>query len=61
MMQYDAHNTALQQLMQLFITLGGRIIESKDVTEEYDPEFVKKIERSRKSEGKKIALADLWN
>ncbi len=60
-MQYDAHNKALQQLMQLFVTLGGRIIESKDATEEYDPEFVKKIERSRKSEGKKIALENLWN
>ena len=60
-MQYDAHNMALQQLMQLFVTLGGRIIESKDAAEEYDPEFVEKIERSRKSEGKKIALEDLWN
>lgn len=57
-LQYDGRNTALKQLIQLFQTLGGRVVEEKEP--EYDPAFVEKINRSRKSKGKKIALDDLW-
>ena len=57
-LQYDGRNTAFKQLIQLFLTLGGRVVEEKEPV--YDPEFVAKIERSRKSKGKKIALDDLW-
>ena len=65
-LQYDASNPALRGLLAAFLKLDGvkkvkTAKAAKAVEPEYDPEFVKKIQRSRKSEGKKIALEDLWN
>jgi hypothetical protein len=63
--QFDKHNAALQQVMQLFLTLGGHIIEQKAETEEYDPEFVAMIKKShdeiKAGKGKAIKTEDLWN
>ena len=63
--QFDKHNAAMQQLMQLFVTLGGHIIEQKAETDEYDPEFVAMIKKShdeiKAGKGKAIKTEDLWN
>ena len=63
--QFDKKNAALQQLMQLFLTLGGHIIEQKAETEEYNPEFVAMIKKShdeiKAGKGKAIKTEDLWN
>lgn len=62
--QYDARNTALRQLMQLFVTLGGRIIDDKADAPQYDPEMVAKVRRGRedfkKGNYKIIKTEDLW-
>lgn len=64
-MQYDKHNAAFQQLIQLFLTLGGRIIEKNAEAEEYNPEFVAMIKKShdeiKAGKGKAIKTEDLWN
>lgn len=63
--QFDKQNEALQQLMQLFVTLGGRIIEQKDESEEYDPEIVAKVKRGREDflDGKCVTIKaeEIWN
>ena len=60
--QYDATIPGLKALIASLLKLEGvKKVKTAATTPEYDPEFVKKIERSRKSEGKKIALEDLWN
>ncbi len=60
--KYDKHNTALQQLMQLFVTLGGQIV-SHD--EESEVDYVAMIKKSREEikegKGKAIKTEDLWN
>ena len=61
-LRYDASNPALRGLLAAFLKLDGvtKVKTEKSSETEYDPEFVKKIARSRKSKGKKIALEDLW-
>ena len=44
--QFDKHNVALQQLMQLFLTLGGQIVEKETETDEYS-KIVDKVNRGR--------------
>lgn len=60
--KYDKHNTALQQLMQLFVTLGGQIV-SHD--EESEVDYVAMIKKSREEikegKGKAIKTEDLLN
>ena len=62
--QYDGRNAALKQLMQLFVTLGGRIIDDKVDAPQYDPEMVAKVRRGRedfkKGNYKIIKTEDLW-
>ena len=65
-LQYDASIPGLKGLITSILKLDGvtkvkTAKAAKAVEPEYDPEFVKKIQRSRKSEGKKIALEELWN
>lgn len=56
---YDGRSASAKSLLEFLRTLSFvKVSEDKDP--EYDPEFVAKIERSRKSKGKKIALDDLW-
>lgn len=58
-LHYDGRNASAKSLLEFLRTLSFvKVSEDKDP--EYDPEFVAKIERSRKSKGKKIALDDLW-
>jgi hypothetical protein len=63
--QFDKQNEALQQLMQLFVTLGGHILEQKAETEEYDPEIVAKVKRGRedflKGNCVTIKAEEIWN
>lgn len=58
-LHYDGRSASAKSLLEFLRTLSFvKVSEEKDP--EYDPEFVAKIERSRKSKGKKIALDDLW-
>lgn len=61
-MHYDGRNAAFKQLIQLFLTLGGRVVEENDP--EYDPEMVAKVRRGRedfkKGNYKIIKTEDLW-
>lgn len=61
-MHYDGRNAAFKQLIQLFLTLGGRVVEEKEP--EYDPEMVAKVRRGReefkKGNYKIIKTEDLW-
>lgn len=63
--QFDKHNVALQQLMQLFVTMGGQIIEQKSDVEDYDPEIVAKVKRGREDflKGKCVTIKaeEIWN
>ena len=63
--QFDKQNEALQQLMQLFVTLGGHIIEQNAEGEEYEPEIVAKVKRGRedflKGNCVTIKAAEIWN
>lgn len=63
--QFDKQNEALQQLMQLFVTLGGHILEQKAETEEYDPGIVAKVKRGRedflKGNCVTIKAEEIWN
>lgn len=63
--QFDKHNVAMQQLMQLFVTMGGRIIEQKTDAEDYDPEIVAKVKRGRedflKGNCVTIKAEEVWN
>ena len=58
-LHYDGRSASAKSLLEFLRTLSFvKVSEDKDP--EYAPEFVAKIERSRKSKGKKIALDDLW-
>ena len=63
--RFDKHNAALQQLMQLFVTMGGQIIEQKSDAEDYDPEIVAKVKRGRedflKGNCVTIKAEEVWN
>jgi hypothetical protein len=63
--QFDKHNAALQHLMQLFVTMGGQIIEQKSDAEDYDPEIVAKVKRGRedflKGNCVTIKAEEVWN
>ena len=64
-MQYDKHNAAFQQLIQLFLTLGGQIVEQKADNEEFDPEIVAKVKRGREDfrNGNCVTIKaeEIWN
>lgn len=62
-LQYDGRNAAFKQLIQLFLTLGGRVVEEKEP--QYDPEIVAKVRRGREDfkKGKCVTIKaeDIWN
>jgi len=62
-LHYDGRNTAFKQLIQLFLTLGGRVVEENEP--EYDPEMVAKVRRGREDfkKGKCVTIKaeDIWN
>lgn len=62
-LRFDPKSAFAAALAALLEGAEGVSVLEKRVAETespYDPEFVAKIERSRKSTGKKIALEDLW-
>ena len=62
-LRFDSQSAFAAALAALLDGAEGVSILEKHIAEgesPYDPEFVAKIERSRKSAGKKIALEDLW-
>ena len=56
--QYDGRSTALKQVLELFTTLGGRIIDKEESP--YDPEFVKKIRKGEKSKKHEVDIDKIW-
>ena len=56
--QYDGRSTALKQVLELFTTLGGRIIDKEESP--YDPEFVKKIRIGEKSKKHEVDIDKIW-
>ncbi|MDL2309199.1 hypothetical protein LJC68_07105 [Bacteroidales bacterium OttesenSCG-928-B11] len=56
--EYDGRNALAQKALDFILSLG--VFKVKSEESPYDPEFVAKIERSRKSKGKKINVEDLW-
>ena len=60
-LKYDTKNSIATSLIEAIRKSGVFEIEEKQTQEsEYDPKFVEKIERSRKSKGKSIKTEDLW-
>ncbi len=58
MIQYDGRSTALKQVLELFTTLGGRILDKEESP--YDPEFIKKIRKGEKSEKHEVDIDKIW-
>jgi len=62
-LQYDARNSALKQLIQLFQTLGGRVVTEKEP--DYNPEIVEKVKKGReefrKGKCKTVKASEIWN
>ena len=56
--QYDGRSTALKQVLELFTTLGGRIIDKDE--NPYDQEFVKKVRRGEKSKKREVDVDKIW-
>lgn len=65
MRNYPKHNATFKQLIQLFLTLGGRIVDDHDDEPKYDPEMVAKVRRGREDfkKGKCVTIKaeDIWN
>ena len=61
-LKYNARNSIASSLIDSIKKSGVFQIQEDTTVKKspYDPEFVKKIERSRASKGKKINLEDLW-
>ena len=56
-LKYDARNSFASSLIETIKKSGVFHIEEAP---SYDPKFVAKIERSRRSNGKAIKTEDLW-
>lgn len=63
-LEYDSKNDALKQVLQLFVTLGGNIINVENDDDLNDPEFLEKIKRGQEDykngNYKIIKNEDLW-
>ena len=61
-LKYNARNSTASSFIDSIKKSGVFQIQEDTTVKKspYDPEFVKKIERSRASKGKKINLEDLW-
>lgn len=58
MIQYNGRSTALKQVLELFTTLGGRIIDKEESP--YNPDFVKKIRKGEKSKKHAVDTDKIW-
>ncbi|MBR0502146.1 MAG: hypothetical protein IJJ77_02760 [Paludibacteraceae bacterium] len=60
-LSYNARNSIAASMIDAIRKSGVFKIEEKSEQESpYDPKFVEKIERSKKSKGKSIKTEDLW-
>lgn len=63
-LEYDSKNDALKQVLQLFVTLGGNIVDVENDDDLKDPEPLEKIRRGqedyKKGNYKIIKTEDLW-
>ena len=63
-LEYDSKNDALKQVLQLFVTLGGNIIDVENDDDLNNPDFLAKIKRGqedyKKGNYKIIKTEDLW-
>jgi hypothetical protein len=57
-LQFDAKNSLANSIIQSIKDAG--VFQITEATSPYDKEFVKEIQKSRYSKGKKIKTADLW-
>ena len=59
LIEYDERNILAKKSLEDFLSLPFFKVKDDDECP-YDKEFMKKIEASRKSKGKKIKLEELW-
>ncbi len=58
---YNTRNSIAASMIDAIRKSGVfKIEDKKDSKSPYDPKFVEKIERSKKSKGKSIKTEDLW-
>ena len=58
--EYDARNSSTKKIMDFLLSFDCFKLKDSDNACPYDKEFMKEIEASRKSKGKKIRLEELW-
>ena len=58
LIEYDSKDIVIRKAIEMLLSMKS--VKIKENTSPYDPEFVEKIERSRKSEGKKVDIENLW-
>ncbi len=57
-LHYNPRNKTAKRFIETIVNLGLATVEEPE--KPYDKEFVKKIRRAEKSQGKKIETTDLW-
>ncbi|MEI6569425.1 MAG: DUF2683 family protein [Verrucomicrobiota bacterium] len=57
-LKFNPKNTLIKSIINSAILAGAKVEEKEPYP--YDPEFVKKIQKSRNSKGKSIKTEDLW-
>lgn len=58
--QYDGRSAALKQVLELFTTLGGRIIDKEQNGTPYDQDFVKKVRKGEKRKKREVDVEKIW-
>ena len=56
--EYNPNDIVARKAIDLILSIAS--IKVKQEEEPYNPEFVAKIEKSRKSKGKKVDIEELW-
>ena len=60
-LEYDARNTIAKKFIDLIYSIGVFKVKIENEDSPYDKEFMKKLEKSKKSKNDKaIAIEDLW-
>ncbi len=59
-LSYNPASAVAMSLLESMRKSGVFKIEAQTQTQHYNPEFVAKMERAKKSEGKIIKTEDLW-
>jgi hypothetical protein len=57
-LKFNPKSTLIKSIINSAILAGAKVEEKEP--HPYDPEFVKKIQKSRNSKGKSIKTEDLW-